>query len=56
MTSAVGPYAISQGLVQACDPVTKVRMLNLNTNKIIEEYVPTKNGIVEEDGMYYCRY
>ncbi|HHY71001.1 MAG TPA: PrpF protein, partial [Thermoanaerobacterales bacterium] len=50
MTSAVGPYAISQGLVQACDPVTKVRMLNLNTNKIIEEYVPTKNGIVEEDG------
>lgn len=50
MTSAVGPYAISQGLVQARDPITKVRMLNLNTNKIIEEYVPTKNGIVEEDG------
>lgn len=50
MTSAVGPFAISQGLVQATDPVTKVRMLNLNTNKVIEEYVPTKGGIVEENG------
>lgn len=50
MTSAVGPFTISQGMVKANDPITKVRMLNLNTNKIIEEYVPTKNGIVEEDG------
>ena len=50
MTSAVGPFAISKGLVKADNTVTKVRMLNLNTNKIIEEFVPTKDGIVEESG------
>lgn len=50
MTSAVGPFAISQGLVQVQEPVTKVRMLNLNTNGIIEEYVQVRDGIVEEDG------
>jgi len=50
MTSAVGPYAISQGLVKADKPTTKVRMLNLNTDKVIEEYVPTKDGFVEENG------
>jgi len=50
MTSAVGPFSIWQGLVKAESPVTKVRMLNLNTNKVIEEYVPTGDGIVEETG------
>lgn len=50
MTSAVGPFAISQGMVQAEEPITKVRMLNLNTNKVIEEFVPTKDGIVKENG------
>lgn len=50
MTSAVGPFSIDQGLVRATDPVTKVRMLNLNTNKVIEEFVPTRDGRVEEDG------
>jgi len=50
MTSAVGPFAISQGLVKTDIPVTKVRMLNLNTNKVIEEFVPTKDGVVEEAG------
>jgi len=50
MTSAVGPFSIDRGLVKATDPVTKVRMLNLNTGKVIEEYVPTRNGHVEEEG------
>jgi len=50
MTSAVGPFAIAQGLVQVDKPITKVRMLNLNSNTVIEEFVPTRDGIVEEDG------
>ncbi|HWR61473.1 MAG TPA: PrpF domain-containing protein [Clostridia bacterium] len=50
MTSAVGPFSIWQGLVKAESPVTKVRMLNLNTNKVIEEFVPTRDSIVEETG------
>lgn len=50
MTSAVGPFAIDRGLVAAQEPVTRVRMLNQNTNKVIEAYVPTRGGTVEEDG------
>lgn len=34
MISAVAPFAISQGLVETKGCVTKVRMLNLNTNKV----------------------
>lgn len=33
ISSAVGPYAIEQGLVQAVEPVTKVRIYNTNTKK-----------------------
>ncbi|MGB8463225.1 MAG: PrpF domain-containing protein, partial [Priestia megaterium] len=35
ISSAVGPYAIEQGLVQPVEPVTKVRIYNTNTKKVI---------------------
>ena len=44
MTSAVGPFAIEEGLVPAVEPITVVRILNTNTNKIIEEHVRVKDG------------
>ncbi len=44
ISSAVGPYAIDEGLVEAVEPITIVRVLNTNTNKIIEEHVRVKNG------------
>lgn len=50
MTSAVGPFAIASGMVAADKGATKVRMLNLNTDTVIEETVPTKDGMVEEAG------
>jgi 2-methylaconitate isomerase len=50
MTAAVGPFAISQGMVKIEELLTRLRMLNLNTNKVIEEFVPVRNGIVEEEG------
>ncbi len=44
ISSAVGPFAIDEGLVKAVEPITVVRILNTNTNKIIEEHVRVKNG------------
>ena len=44
ISSAVGPFAIDEGLVPAVEPITVVRILNTNTNKIIEEHVRLKDG------------
>lgn len=44
ISSAVGPFAIDEGLVPAIEPITVVRILNTNTNKIIEEHVRVKDG------------
>ena len=44
ISSAVGPFAIDEGLVPAVEPITVVRVLNTNTNKIIEEHVRVKDG------------
>ncbi len=52
MSSGVGPFAIQQGLVKAEEPITKVRIYNTNTKKIIEAEVPVKNGEVITEGDY----
>ena len=44
ISSAVGPYAIDEGMVEAVEPVTVVRVYNTNTNKVIEEHVRVKDG------------
>lgn len=44
ISSAVGPFAIDEGLVPAVEPITVVRILNTNTNKIIEEHVRVEDG------------
>lgn len=44
ISSAVGPFAIDEGLVPAVEPITVVRVFNTNTKKIIEEHVRVKNG------------
>lgn len=50
MTAAVGPFAVESGLVQAKEPVTKVHMLNRNTNKYIDVTVPCKDGTFAQEG------
>ena len=52
ISSAVGPYAIDEGLVKATDPVTHVRFLNTNTNKVIVAHVPTRHGKFDEEGDF----
>jgi len=39
ISSAVGPFAIEEGLVKAVEPVTTVRIYNTNTKKVIEAKV-----------------
>jgi 2-methylaconitate cis-trans-isomerase PrpF len=52
ISSAVGPYAIEQGLVRAVEPFTTVRIFNANTQKMIDAKVPVKKGKVVSDGGY----
>ena len=52
MSSGVGPFAIQQGLVEITEPITKVRIYNTNTKKIIEAEIPVKDGEVVTEGDY----
>ena len=51
ISSGVGPFAIDEGLVKAVEPLTRVRIFNTNTRKIIVAEVPVKDGrtLVEGD-------
>ncbi|WP_430507853.1 2-methylaconitate cis-trans isomerase PrpF family protein [Rossellomorea marisflavi] len=50
ISSAVGPYAIEQGLVKVKEPLTAVRILNTNTNKVITAEVEVEEGRVKTEG------
>jgi len=51
MLAGVGPFAIENGLVSATDPVTTLRILNVNTGKIVEAVIQTPGGKVSYDGL-----
>src|SRR3989442_7122533 len=50
-SSAIGPFAIDEGLVPAQEGETIVRVHNTNTKKLIVAHVPTRDGeaLVEGD-------
>ena len=50
MVTAVGPFAIEHGLVEASDPQTVVRIWDVNTKSLIEATVQTPGGEVTYDG------
>jgi 2-methylaconitate cis-trans-isomerase PrpF len=52
ISSAVGPFAIDQGLVQPEEPFTTVRIFNTNTRRMIYAKVPVKKGKVIFEGDY----
>ncbi|HEX7931919.1 MAG TPA: 2-methylaconitate cis-trans isomerase PrpF [Paraburkholderia sp.] len=53
LTSAVGPFAIAQGLVDApANGIAIVRIWQANINARIIAHVPMKNGEVVEDGDF----
>ncbi len=44
ISSGVGPFAIDESLVRAVEPVTRVRIYNTNTDKILIADVQVKDG------------
>ena len=52
ISSGVGPFAIDEGLVEAHEPETVVRIYNTNTKKILKAYVRTRGGKSEYTGDY----
>lgn len=44
ISSGVGPFAIDAGLVPAVEPVTTVRIHQVNTGRILTAEIPVKNG------------
>lgn len=44
ISSAIGPFAIDEGLVPAREPVTVVRVHNTNTGKLIHSHVAVEAG------------
>jgi 2-methylaconitate cis-trans-isomerase PrpF len=51
-SSAVGPFAIDEGLVNITGGLTKVRVHNTNTKKVIVAHVPVKDGEAAVDGDF----
>jgi 2-methylaconitate cis-trans-isomerase PrpF len=50
LTTAVGPYAIDEGLVPPREPVTVVRLYNRNTNVRVLAHVPVVDGRASTQG------
>jgi 2-methylaconitate cis-trans-isomerase PrpF len=50
ISSAVGPFAIDEGMVEVTYPVTTVRIHQTNTNKILIAEVPTIGGKAAVEG------
>lgn len=50
MLAAVGPWAIENGFVPACDGVTPVRIHMVNSGALAVAHVPTPTGVVEYEG------
>jgi len=52
LSSAIGPFAIDEGLIEAEDGDNLVRLYNTNTAKIIHARVPVAGGRTEIDGDF----
>jgi 2-methylaconitate cis-trans-isomerase PrpF len=52
ISSAVGPFAIDEGLVDGVEPVTKIRIHQVNTGRVIIAEVPVKGNRAEVEGTH----
>ncbi len=52
MSSAVGPFAVDEGMVPASGDTAVVRIHNTNTNKIIVSRFPLDDGVAAVDGDF----
>jgi 2-methylaconitate cis-trans-isomerase PrpF len=52
ISAAVGAYAVDEGLVEVEEPVTRVRIHNTNTGRILLAEVPTLDGVAAVEGDF----
>lgn len=52
ISAGVGPFAIDEGLVKVVEPITKVKIYNTNTGKILIAEVEVKDGKARVKGDY----
>src|SRR5207249_1498025 len=52
ISQGVGSFAVDEGLVQVSEPVTRVRIFNTNTKKMIEAEVPVRGGRAVAEGDF----
>lgn len=52
MTSAVGPFAINEGMVRATEPCASVRIYSVNADKYVTAHIPVKNGKAATEGEF----
>ena len=52
ISSAVGPFAIDEGFVDAVEPITRVRIHQVNTRKVIVAEIPVRGKKAEVEGDY----
>lgn len=52
ISAGVGPFSIDEGLVEAHEPETVVRIYNTNTKKILKAYVQVEGGKSKYTGDY----
>jgi len=52
LTSAIGPFAIDEGMVRAKEPLAILNLYNTNTKKKIIAEVPVENGRAKVEGDY----
>ncbi len=51
-SAAVGPFALLRGLIEPVEPITKVRIYNTNTKKVILAEFPVKDGQFASEGDF----
>jgi 2-methylaconitate isomerase len=52
ISSGVGPFAIDEGLVEPVEPITRVRIYNTNTDKVLTALVPVVGGKARVSGDF----
>lgn len=52
-SAAVGPFALLRGLIEPQEPVTKVRIYNTNTKKVIVAEFPVRDGEFVSEGEFH---
>jgi 2-methylaconitate cis-trans-isomerase PrpF len=53
ISSGVGPFAIDEGMVEATEPITSVRIWQTNTQKLLVAQVPVRDGYALSAGEFH---